>query len=197
MEVGFIRRHRIYILLTHSGSLLSRCINFYTKEPYTHVSIALDEDLKELYSFGRLKPKNPIIGGFVKEDIVNGTYARFPDTKCALYSLDISEKQYMRLLKEIERFKKNGEKYRYNFIGLFGVVVNYPIERKYNFFCSQFVSYLLKTSGIKLIDKPTALTSPRDFRECRKLKLIYEGKLCNYYLRNHTFLDDYNLSMNC
>lgn len=187
MEVGFIKKHRIYILLTHSGSLLAKCINFYTKEPYTHVSIAFDEELKELYSFGRLRPNNPIIGGFVKEDIKNGTYARFPETRCALYSLDISERQYKRLLRELEKFKRNQQKYRYNLLGLLGVAINYPIERKYNYFCSQFVSSLLKNSGIKLIDKPTALTAPKDFRECRQLNLIYEGKLRNYYLSNHAF----------
>lgn len=179
----FIKKHTIYILLTHSGSLLSKCINVYTKEPYTHVSIAFDEELKELYSFGRLRPRNPIIAGFVKEDIANGTYARFPETRCALYSLDINDLQYKKLMKELERFKRDGEKYGYNLIGLLGVMVNYPIERKYNYFCSQFVSSLLRKSGIKLIDKHTGLTSPRDFRECRELNLVYEGKLQNYNLK--------------
>ena len=178
-----IKKHKIYILLTHSGSLLSKCINVYTKEPYTHVSIAFDEELKELYSFGRLRPKNPIFAGFVKEDIVNGTYARFPNTMCALYSLEINKLQYRKLMKELERFKKDGEKYGYNLIGLLGVMVNYPIERKYNYFCSQFVSSLLKSSGIKLINKETGLTSPRDFRECRELNLVYEGNLQNYNIK--------------
>lgn len=162
--------------------MLSKCINVYTKEPYTHVSIAFDEELKELYSFGRLRPKNPIFAGFVKEDIVNGTYARFPNTRCALYSLEINNLQYKKLMRELDKFKKDGEKYGYNLIGLLGVMVNYPIERKYNYFCSQFVSSLLKSSGIKLIDKDTGLTSPRDFRECRELNLVYEGSLQNYNL---------------
>lgn len=178
-----ISKHTIYILLTHSGSLLSKCINVYTKEPYTHVSISLDEELKELYSFGRLKPRNPIIAGFVKEDIFNGTYARFPETKCALYSLDINELQYRKLIRKLQRFKRDGDKYGYNLIGLIGVMVNYPVERKYNYFCSQFVSSLLKSSGIKLIDKDSGLTSPRDFRECKELNLVYEGKLQNYNLK--------------
>ena len=178
-----IKSHRIYILLTFSGSLLSRGIKVYTKEPYSHVSIAFDEDLTELYSFGRLRPNNPIIAGFVKEDIAKGTYARFPNTTCALYSLDINKLQYKRLQKELEKFKKDGEKYGYNFIGLIGVMANYPIERKYNYFCSQFVSSLLRKSGIKLIDKEAGLVSPRDFRECEELQLVYEGKLQNYNLR--------------
>lgn len=162
---------------------MARFINIYTKEPYTHVSIAFDEELKELYSFGRLRPENPIYGGFVKEDIVNGTYAKFPNTVCALYSLEIDQRQYEQLLLELEKFKRDGEKYGYNFIGLFGVMVNYPVERKYNYFCSQFVSSLLANSGIELINKQAALTSPRDFRECRKLNLIYEGELQDYSLK--------------
>ncbi len=167
-------------MLTNSGSLLSKCINIYTKEPYTHVSISFDEELNQLYSFGRLRPNNPIIAGFVKEDIKNGTYKKFPDTMCALYSIQINNVQYKKLKKEIRRFKKDGKKYGYNFIGLIGVMVNYPIGRKDNYFCSQFVSSLLNKSGIILIDKPSGLTAPRDFRECRDLNLVYEGNLQSY-----------------
>lgn len=39
------------------------------QEPLNHVSIALDRELTEVYSFGRKQPDNPFIGGFVKEDI--------------------------------------------------------------------------------------------------------------------------------
>ncbi|MCF6464891.1 hypothetical protein [Clostridium sp. Cult2] len=172
--------HVIYILLTHSGSLLSKCINIYTKEPYTHVSISLDTNLKELYSFGRLNPCNPIFAGFVKEDVINGTYSRFPETKCALYSYYINDIQYMRLKNELFKFKINRDKYGYNLLGLFGVLLNVPIERKHNYFCSQFVATLLNNSGIYLFVKPPALVSPRDFRKCKELNLIYEGRLKRY-----------------
>ncbi len=174
------KKHTIYILLTFSGTLLSRGIKFYTKEPYSHVSIGLDEDLNELYSFGRLRPRNPVVAGFIKEDIKNGTFKRFPNTTCALYSLEVSQKQYNKLVRELEKFKKEGKKYGYNIIGLLGFMVKYPVERKYNYFCSQFVSKLLNNSGIKLIDKQTGLTSPRDFRECSDLNLVYEGSLQSY-----------------
>ena len=53
---------QIYILLSHSGSILSKLINIYTRKSYTHVSLGLDKDLKELYSFGRLRPYNPVLG---------------------------------------------------------------------------------------------------------------------------------------
>lgn len=174
------KNHVIYILLTHSGSLLSKCINIYTKEPYTHVSIALDTNLKELYSFGRLNPYNPILAGFVKEDVINGTYSRFPETRCALYSYNINDVQYRKLKNQLNKFKKNGDKYSYNLLGLFGVIFNFPIERKYNYFCSQFVATLLNNSGIYLFNKSPVLVSPRDFRKCKELNLIYEGRLRRY-----------------
>ncbi len=173
-------KNKVFILLTHSGSLLSRCINIYTKEPYTHVSIALDINLRELYSFGRIYPSNPLFGGFVKEDIKNGTYARFPNTMCALYSLEINDIQYNKLKRELRNFKINWDKYGYNLLGLFGVILNYPVEREYCYFCSQFVATLLKNSGIYDFNKPTGLISPKDFRECKELKLIYEGSLTGY-----------------
>ncbi len=183
--------HVVYILLTHSGSLLSKCINIYTKEPYTHVSIALDISLNELYSFGRINPYNPIFAGFVKEDIINGTYSRFPETRCALYSFNINNIQYNRLKNELYKFKTNGDKYGYNLLGLFGVILNVPIERKYNYFCSQFVAILLNNSGIHLFNKSPSLVSPRDFRKCKELKLIYEGRLKRYSYKMESYSEVY------
>ena len=53
---------KVYILLTHTGTILSKAIKLYTSHEYTHVSIALDEKLDRLYSFGRINPYNPFIG---------------------------------------------------------------------------------------------------------------------------------------
>lgn len=180
-----IRNKTIYILLTHSGSMFSRAINIYTRDPYTHVSIGFDEDLKELYSFGRLKPYNPVIAGFVKEDVINGTFGRFPNTKCALYSLQINDIQYGKLKRELDRFNKEANKYGYNFLGLIGAMFNYPIERKYNYFCSQFVAEILQKSGINILDKDPGLTSPMDFKNCKELEFIYEGYLSTYSHEKH------------
>lgn len=42
---------QIYIVLTLTGTILSGIIKTTTKSIYTHSSIALDIELKELYSF--------------------------------------------------------------------------------------------------------------------------------------------------
>ena len=90
----------IYILLTDTGTWFSRMIKFYTKAPYNHASISLDENLDELYSFGRKVYFNPLSAGFIKEGVNHGVFLYKKNTKCILYRLTVSEEQYLRLFKE-------------------------------------------------------------------------------------------------
>ena len=117
----------IYIVLTHTGTTLSRIIKYYTKEKYIHVSIGLDSDLKELYSFGRLNPYNPYKGGFIHEELNKGTFARFRNTIGAVYSLKLTAEQYEKINCLIKTMKLNKDKYKFNIIGLFLVSIN-PIS---------------------------------------------------------------------
>lgn len=59
----------MYILLTDTGTLLSKLIKCFTNAPYNHVSIVFDKRLDEVYSFGRKEPRNPFIAGFIREDV--------------------------------------------------------------------------------------------------------------------------------
>jgi len=85
---------KIYIILTHTGTNLSKLIKNYTKDEFSHVSIALDRELKHMYSFGRLNPYNPIWAGFVHEYIDKGTFKRFYLTKAKVYELSVTKEQY-------------------------------------------------------------------------------------------------------
>ena len=75
---------KVYIVLTHTGTTLSKIIKSYTKDEFSHVSISLDEKLNEMYSFGRLHPYNPFWAGFVHEAINKGTFKRFSNTKARI-----------------------------------------------------------------------------------------------------------------
>ena len=72
----------IYVVLSDTGSVLTRLIGFYTKSRYNHCSISFDPEFKSLYSFGRKQPRNPFIGGFVEESFYDGTFKRFSNTSC-------------------------------------------------------------------------------------------------------------------
>lgn len=168
---------KIYILLTDTGTAFTRLIKSYTKKPYNHASISFDADLREVYSFGRKTPKNPFIGGFVREDIQS---VLFKQADCAIYSLTISEEDFQKMHRFIQLIEANKDYYRYNLIGLFGVMVKKPIKRKNAFFCSQFVASVLKESNTINFEKDVCLVQPNDILGVADFELVYEGRLRDY-----------------
>jgi hypothetical protein len=174
---------QVYILLTNTGSLLTKLIKLYTKKPYNHASIAFDRNLSEVYSFGRKTARNPFIGGFVKEDVWTGL---FKQADCAIYSLHVTEDQIQKMKQYLQEIEARKKQYRYNFLGLFGVMFNKPLKRKNAFFCSQFVAFVLKESAIMDFEKPLALIAPYDLQCVSTVQLVYEGKLKDYQNDNKT-----------
>ncbi|WP_347549740.1 hypothetical protein ABFG93_19895 [Pseudalkalibacillus hwajinpoensis] len=170
----------VYILLSDTGTLFTKSIKKYTKAPYNHASLAFDRDLSDMYSFGRKNPTNPLYGGFVKEDILTGTYRKYPKTTCVIYELIVTERDVQKMRRLLEIFIKNRERFLYNLLGVVGVSMNEPIEFSNSYFCSQFVAEVLHRSGIRLWDKLPALVTPDDFRKSDRLSLIYEGNLFEY-----------------
>lgn len=169
---------KIYIVLTYTGTVLSNIVKFYTKEKYSHVSIGLDSQLNELYSFGRLNPYNPLKAGFIHEKLNSGTFARFRNTIGAVYSLEIEDEQYKKIIELIDEVKNNKEKYKFNIIGLFFVSINRKYKKENSFYCAEFVKYLLEKSLD--IEKLPEIVKPMDFLELDNLELQYEGLFRDY-----------------
>lgn len=172
------RMKKIYIILTHTGTALSKLIKEYTKDEFSHVSIALDIELKEMYSFGRLNPYNPFFGGFVHEYIDKGTFKRFYKTRAKVYSLEITEQQYEAIKNNIEQIKNNKENYKFNIIGLFAAGFHKKIEKEKSFYCAEFVKYVMEKADIKT-DLPD-IVKPEDFKNIKELQEIYVGLLRKY-----------------
>jgi hypothetical protein len=170
----------VYILLTNTGTLFTRTIKLYTRAEYNHVSIAFDSNLNSLYSFGRLNPYIPMIGGFVRENIKKGTFGRFKNTTFTLYSFTVDEDTFNNMFKIVREFEDKRTLYKYNIIGLLAVILNIPLERENAFFCSQFVAFVLQKSGMDIFGKPASLVTPVDFLESNNLNFISRGKLSEY-----------------
>jgi hypothetical protein len=170
----------VYVLLTHTGTVLSNAIKKVTKNPYSHASISFDTSLRNMYSFGRKYKNNPLIGVFVKEDIRAGLYADVSDT--ATYSLYVTfvtlkEKQAMEA--KLKYFIDNKDRFKYNFLGLIQHQLGKESRRKDAYFCSQFVDVIL-SSGKKYFDKDSSLVKPYDFAKHKEFLFIQKGMLSNY-----------------
>ena len=172
------RMKKIYIILTHTGTTLSKIIKGFTKDDFSHVSIALDIELKEMYSFGRLNPYNPFWGGFVHEYIDKGTFKRFYKTIAKIYSLEITEQQYESIKNNIEQIKNDKENYKFNIIGLFAAGFHKKIKKQKTFYCAEFVKYVMEKADIKT-DLPD-IVKPEDFKNINESHEIYGGLLRKY-----------------
>ena len=169
---------QIYFILTNTGTVLSRIIRFFMKDEYAHVSISLDRNLTQMYSFGRLNPYNPFYGGFIHEYIDRGTFKRFSKTKAKIFVLNITEEQYSDLKSKILEFKRTTNKYKFNIIGLFAIYFNIKIQKENYFYCAEFVKYVTETANIDL--KLPELVRPENFKNIEGSKAIYSGYLRKY-----------------
>ncbi len=172
------KTRKIYIILTHTGTTLSKLIKRFTKDEFSHISIALDNELNEMYSFGRLNPYTPFWAGFVHEHINSGTFKRFKLTRAKVYSLEITEEQYNKIEKIIYDMKIKRKQLKFNIIGLFAVGLNKRIKSENSFYCAEFVKYVLEESGVKT--NLPELIRPENFKKLDNIKLIYKGKLSEY-----------------
>lgn len=168
----------IYVVLTHTGTILSRMIKCYTKDEFSHCSISLDIALKEMYSFGRLNPYNAFWGGFVHEYINKGTFKRFYKTKTKIYSLEVTDEQYENIRKIVMEIQKNKEKYKFNTLGLFAAGFHKRIREEHSFYCAEFVKYVIENAGINTGLPETV--KPEDFKKIKGLREIYSGLLREY-----------------
>lgn len=168
---------KIYIILTYTGTFLSKIVKIYTKKEYSHVSISLNEDLTKMYSFGRKHAYNPFSAGFVHEKLNSGTFKRFKKTKTKIYSMEITDEKYKKLENTIQTIKQSKRLYRFNFIGLLAVALNVQIKRERHFYCAEFVKYVLEQSKVSTLPD---IVKPEDFESIQGLNEIYKGNLNKY-----------------
>jgi hypothetical protein len=185
----------IYIVLTYTGTMLSRIIKSFTGNEFAHVSIALDRELKNMYSFGRLNPYNPFIGGFVHEYIDDGTFKRFKNTVSKVYSLSVEDQKYEKLKKVICDIQDHRKDYTFNILGLFAAGIHIRLKYNKSFYCAEFVKYVLDKSRVKT-DLPEPI-KPEDFKAL-KAKVVYAGLLRDYVAPANDVIniDDYKVVKN-
>ncbi|WP_034552304.1 hypothetical protein [Carnobacterium funditum] len=168
---------KIYLVLTDTNTILSKTIKFYTKAEYNHASIALDSTLVDMYSFGRKRPNNPFIAGFIQEDLTREYFIR---AQCNILSCDVTPEQFTLLTNLIQYYEQTKNMYHYNLIGLVTLALNIDYKRDDTFFCSQFVAQLLSDSAIYDFQKEIHFITPQDLEALPIFESIYTGSLYDY-----------------
>ena len=173
----------IYIVVSQTGTMLSRILKLATGAKYNHASVSYDDSLKTMYSFGRLNPYNPFFGGFVRESTEHGTFKRFRDTEAVVISIPVDAAMRDRLREDLLRMYGRKTRYHYNYIGLFAASLGIPVEISNSFYCSEFVRYILRRHSLIGENALGGVIKPIDFLKLSGGKIVYRGKLREFASR--------------
>lgn len=167
----------LYIVLTRTKTLVSKLIHYMTGDMYTHASISLDKNLCAMYSFGRKRRYNPLIGSFCQENLYEGVFADCKVLPYAIIQVQVTQKQYGKANSLIQTYIKNTEQYRYNYAGLLFAWIGKAYKCSHRFYCSEFVYDLLRQCQI-ICEDPPASIRPQELT--RYGKIIEQGDWNEY-----------------
>ena len=144
-EDSFMQKF-IYIIIsktpTRFGSLVRKC----AKQSYNHASIALDEDLTQIYAFARTKHNAPLMGGLVRESLDRFTLRRDKSVPVMVFKIPVTQEQYNYISSLIDEMLYN-KKYVYNLFSVFLYPIFKGFTVKNAFSCIEFVAYVLQYLG--------------------------------------------------
>jgi len=158
-------KRSVYVLLTKQNSVTSRLVRLFTMNEYTHSSIALERD-GSFYSF------NPGRGFTVERPIEK----KRGETPCRLYRLEVSEEAFQEIESRIQWFIDHPQDFKFNYVGMVFTMLRIPVGFGNRYFCSQFVSDVLTTTGAASLRTRPNYYLPRHFLRESGLKLSYSGE---------------------
>ena len=167
----------LYVLFSRSDTWFSKLIYRFSPGEFTHAALALDRDLRYLYSFGRYHPDLALPAGFVTENVHTGVYGRCGGSLCRVYRVPVSEEGYRKAVRILDYMQRHAGYYHYNLCGVALCALKISRKRKARFFCSQFVAEMLHRAEAVRLPKPAHMMRPADLLDLPELELIYEGPL--------------------
>lgn len=165
-------KRKIFVLLTQFPGMDAKALRYYTRFPYTHASIGLEEDMNTFYSF--------VNKGFIVEDIARYNKPSRPPFPCALYEMEVSAEVYEKAKQMIEKFKTNRNALRYSKLGLFLCLIGIPSRLRSQYFCSHFVAELLQKCRAARLKKSSSLYLAKDLSRLKELKMVFQGDLLRF-----------------
>ena len=141
----------IYIVFSNTPGKMGRFIRAMTHGTYNHVSVALDGDLSEMYSFARLKRDTPFCGGFVVEGSERYRFGGRA-AKISVCRVNVGEEGVEKVRDQIRRMREHSEIYVYNMISAMLAPWRKRVYVRDSFTCVEFAVSILSSAGVRLTD---------------------------------------------
>ena len=131
-------------------------------------------------SFARYYTFFPFWGGFVKESTDKGILKKYRKTKILVLKVSASKQQVENIKDKINEMFLSKRKYRYDMFGVFLAGFGVKVNRKYRYYCSEFVRAIMVNYGVIDKDALPEIVKPIDFINLKNAEKIYEGVLDDY-----------------
>ena len=168
----------IYVVVSSTYTYFGKTIRVFGKIRYNHASIALDDKLQEIYSFGRQKHAALLTGKLVKENISRFTLDKEFNVDVTIFKIPVTEEQYRDISDFIHAVHEDRE-YLYNLFS----VLTYPLTKGLSvykaFTCIEFIMYLLTRVGMEF-GRPLYEYKPDDLLELLRDDILFQGNLLEY-----------------
>lgn len=157
----------IYIVFISTNTIMGKGIRFFTRNRYSHITVAFDRNLKAMYSFARYHINSPILGGFVTERPERYLY-KDQDVLVKLCEIPVEPQEYDRICGEIDYFQKNREVMIYNTINALLSLLGKRLTAKNMYTCLEFATHLLGYPNMNAI---------RELERRLEEHIVYTGSL--------------------
>ena len=183
LEENMNYNNYIYVVFIVTNTNMGKLIRFFTRNQYSHVTVAFDKDLRSMYSFARYHINSPISGGFVVEQperYLNGNN----DVTVKICELPVTEEEYERIKTEVSFFQLNKEEMIYNTLNAVLSLLKRRISVKNTYTCLEFVTYLLRYPNVLAI---------KELERSFEKHVVYHGSLkgITQWEKSYVNEDDY------
>ena len=137
----------VYVIISQTNTFLGKMIRLFTFNNFNHTSLALNEELNDMYSFARYNLYSPLAGGFVTEK--PGRYiSPNQGTLIKVFKIPVSAQSYAEIENDIHFFARNQNKMIYNTIGAMLLLFHKEVHIKNTYTCVEFVASILDIKGV-------------------------------------------------
>lgn len=186
----------VYVVLVKSLTKVGDITRFFTRYPFSHASISLDDNLEEFYSFARYYCNSPIISGFTSEYRSHLAARQNINVYCKIYKIPVTEEEYEKIKDRIQIMRKDKE-LMYNYFSLLAMIIKKGFKVYKSYTCTSFVAETISLIDKIKLPKPPEKFFPKDFEKLLgKEYSFFEGELSSqkvlkqdYYYRKVPFLE--------
>ena len=165
----------LYVVFSCTPYKIGRFIRVMTHNRYNHVSISLDPELKQLYSFARYYRDIPFYAGFVRESGARYSHHdRVANIK--ICALPVTEEQYRVAKQKLDTMRHTVDRYHYNLLSAIVTPLHCRIRIPNAYTCVEFVMDFLTSVGACPGLDPKGTYAIREFERIIAPYEIYRGQ---------------------